>query len=211
MDARGALLIGSGTAVAASIAVASVVALTSAAALADRPGRALADSAVVVHGEAATSGPVARPAVASLPETVPAPEPRELGAPPREDEARTTPTATETVRPRPQVPSASPASSPAKAGGTASGKTRRPAFRGPAAGRGHDREAGWRVHAHDTDGKVEWRRLLGRSAGPYGTGLVRGVHRTPVEEAGNTSGPESPRFRSGFQREQSHRSPDRGD
>ena len=78
MDARAALLVGTGTAIAAAVAVTCSVALTGANALADRPGTPIAGSAIVVHGH---PGSASVAETEDAPETVAAPAPKDFAVP----------------------------------------------------------------------------------------------------------------------------------
>jgi hypothetical protein len=200
MDARGALLIGSTTAVAASVAVASVIALTSAAALTDRPGRALADSAVVVQGQASPA-PRAQAPASTAPETVAAPEPKELNPPTARKAPSTATRTSDSAAPPPVAPG--PGQTPA------AGENRYPAFRHPAATPPADLEHPLRESARN---QGQWRKLIEQWRDRVQAQLKRSVApRTSADDAEDPSRLDIPRTRFGWDREQSHRSPDRGD
>lgn len=86
MDARRALIVGGGTAVAATVAVAVFVVASNAGALADSPGRALAGASIVVPAARSDSPALktlSAPASPSAPAavTVPAPDPQVVTPP----------------------------------------------------------------------------------------------------------------------------------
>jgi pyruvate/2-oxoglutarate dehydrogenase complex dihydrolipoamide acyltransferase (E2) component len=200
MDARGALLIGSTTAVAASVAVASVIALTSAAALVDRPGHALADSTVVVQGRASPA-PQAQAPARTAPETVPAPEPKELNPPRASAPPAAGPRSSDSAIAPPEK------SAPRRTGDA--GEIRKPAVRHPAATSPADLERTLREAAR-TEG--QWRQLIDAWRSRIQSQLKRSVApRTSADDAEDPSRLDTPRTRFGWEREQSHRSPDSGD
>jgi len=77
VDARAALLAGTGTAVALAVAMTCGVALSSASALADKPGTVLRGTAVVVPGSPQPT--TTSSAADGAPETVAAPAPKDIG------------------------------------------------------------------------------------------------------------------------------------
>nr|WP_274638028.1 hypothetical protein [Microbacterium bovistercoris] len=226
MDARAALLIGGGTAVAASVAIASVLALTSATALADRAGSPMADSAIVVPGQP-SAAPTHSPAAARA-ETVPAPEPKDIAvarnvAPVTTDPTVKSDTSTSVDRSAPAGPAKAPAAkSHAPAHRAAEKGAENAANPRPAAShrpsRPHDRDGSW--SAQQDDAGAAWtrareqmtdeqQRMLQRWRDDVAEQLRR--MKTTADEAMKGSGSGSPRVWTGQQKEQSPRSPDRGD
>ncbi|UUT35572.1 hypothetical protein [Microbacterium elymi] len=160
MDARAALLIGGGTAVAASVAIASVLALTSASALADRAGSPMADSAIVVPGQP-SAAPTHSPAAARA-ETVPAPEPKDIAvAPVKADPTAKSDASTSADRSAqtgpakaPAAKSHAPADRAAENGAENAAKPRPATSHRPS--RPHDRDGSWR--AQQDDAGAAWTR-----------------------------------------------------
>ena len=93
MDARAALLMGTGTAVVLAVAMTCGVALSSASALADRPGTVLHGTAVVVPGSPEPTSTATSSARAEAPETVAAPAPKDIGGANDDAPKTTTPVA----------------------------------------------------------------------------------------------------------------------
>ncbi|QAY60940.1 hypothetical protein ET475_13710 [Microbacterium protaetiae] len=229
MDARAALLVGTGTAVAAAVAMTCGFALTSASALADKAGSPVADAVIIVHGHPdATAAPA--PA-ATAPETVAAPAPKDIAAPPVTTQPRseqTSTTKTQAPDTRSDAKKADTAQNDAKAADAAKAAAASKAAaqaKAEAAAKKSEaakQTAAGRETAH-TGGKVsdataarirdrleqlakKWQERLGEHSR-----YTNNVTKNSVDSTEWNSGSGHPRLRSGSQKGQSHSSPDSGD
>ena len=221
MDARTALWAGTGTAVVMAVAMSCGVALGSARALADRPGAALAGTAVVVHGNP-TSTAAPRSSVDGRPETVSAPAPKDIGS--SHDEAETdqsvyTPTTesarTESSRSDSSVaPSPTPSTNqtvPREAARTGARKPTSSATPAPSGAAKPDRTQSDRPGRSDQKLRELAETWKKRLAERTDRSLRHFDEWTSVNRTDEHSGSRHPRLRPGSQKEQSPRSPDNGD
>jgi len=222
VDARTALLAGTGTAVTIAIAMTCGVALSSASALADRPGTVLHGTAVVVPG---SPEPTTTHADDGAPETVAAPAPKDIGET-KHDDASAPETTAPVARSTEKKPTSGDSSAASKST-TSKGAAEKDASTSdsPPDGKADD-EAPTGTHGSDdaasrtADGIAGFReriralierweqRQAERTAQIDDWRDQQTAKKSSVTPTKESSGSGHPRDRSGRQKGQSHRSPD---
>jgi len=214
-------LAGTGAAVAVAVAMTCGVAVSSAGALADKPGTVLRDSAVVVPGSPAPTSPP--DADDGAPETVAAPAPRDIGGTHNESaptkETATAPVAGEQgANDASELPEAdSPAGPDHDAGSTAGDAATSAPTRTTDASASDDSgdDAAWMAEegTHFRERMRElverWEKREAKKNTHVGEQFTQKAHKDPsADTTEENSGSGHPRDRSGWQKGQSHRSPD---